>query len=142
MGLPPIPTTERADFQKSAIAFITTKNGTDLLAKAILSEVATSPAGRILVDGIRQRKTLDRLRELSGGRVGVLFVHTPIDLAYSFFRRREELSVSVERFLALRAADVELEVEGMILESDAILYNWSGKLKFRQAVRDLWNEIG
>ena len=96
---------------------------------------------RILVDGIRQPATLNRLRESVGRHVGMLFVHTPIDVAFEFYRAREAPSFSLFDFLRVRRAQVELDVEELIGQSDAVLYNWTGRSEYRRTVRGLMGPL-
>ena len=83
-------------------------------------------ADRTLVDGIRQRATLEALKRIVGNRrIGIVFVHTPADLALEVLFRtvlRMELA-SMADFLRVRSAPVEAEVESLITMADAVLYN-------------------
>lgn len=142
LGLPAIPATPREVIQVKAWEFIQTPDGPERLAKAIWNKALKLDGMSILINGIRQRRTIAKLRELAGNdRVGLLFVHTPTDLAYKFYKDRESPDLSIFDFLKLRSAPVEGEVEGMIESSDAVLYNWTGKGRYQQAVRSLMREI-
>jgi hypothetical protein len=44
--------------------------------------------------------------------------------------------------LAARSADVEGEVEGLISIADAVLYNWTGRLQYRETIKALMSELG
>ena len=140
--MPPVPETPREEFQIRANEFIRTVDGPDRLAAAIVGQMASRVDGKVLVDGIRQQKTLERLKARAGDRgVGMLFVHTPPDLAYKFYCDREQKDVSIFDFLRVRGAPVESEVEGMIVQSDAVLYNWTGRDAYCQAVRKLMGKL-
>lgn len=142
LGVPPVPTTPRDEFQRAAWDFIQSPDGPDRLATAIWRHAEQVGTGRVLVDGIRQRGTLARLKELApAGRVGVLFVHTLPDLAYRFYRDREGRDCTIFDFLHVRNALVERDVERMIEGSDAVLYNWTGRREYQQAVRELMNAV-
>jgi hypothetical protein len=142
IGVPPVPDTPREKFQVLANAFITTDDGPDRLAEAIVGKMAGAKNGRVLVDGVRQRKTLEQLKVRAGGQnLGLLYVHTPPDLAFRFFREREQADIDIMDFLKLRDAPVEREVEGMIAISDAVLYNWTGKDAYCRAVRKLMAKL-
>ena len=141
LGVPPVPRTPRELFQEMAMQFIATANGPDRLAAAIAERVARSDNPRILVDGIRQPATLERLRDRVGRHVGLLFVHTPIDVAFEFYRAREAPNFSLFDFLRVRRAPVEREVEDLIGQSDAVLYNWTGRSEYRRAVRGLMGAL-
>lgn len=143
LGLRPVTSRSRSQFQKRAWAFIRTPDGPARLARAIWKEFESNPSGRILVDGIRQRSTLDELRRIiSEKRMGLLFVYTPPDVAFNFFKRRAVARSSIFDFLKTRDADVEAEVRKMIEISDAVLYNWTGRLEFRRVIRRFLKELG
>lgn len=141
LGIPPIPETPRAAFQRAAGEFIATPNGSELLAEAILEECAKLESDRILVDGIRHRATYDALRRGWPRRVGMVYVYTPPDLAFNFYRKRHRSrtgkGVDIDTFLQLRGAPVEQEVDAMIAAADAVLYNWAGLRAYRRAVRQI-----
>jgi hypothetical protein len=75
-------------------------------------------------------------------RIGIVFVHTPPDLAYSFYADRIEQGASMDEFLSVRSAPVEAEVESMIAIADAVLYNWTGRLQYRETIQALMAELG
>jgi predicted NUDIX family phosphoesterase len=143
LGLPPVSAASRSEFQREAMAFIRRPDGSSRLAVAIWKEFESNPDDRILVDGIRQRSTLDHLKQLiSSRKVGLLFVYTPPDVAYNFFRRRAARRSSIFDFLKTRDAEVEAEVRKMIEISDAVLYNWTGRIEFRRVLRRFLKELG
>lgn len=140
MGLPPVTEETRAVFQEAAWKFIASSDGPRLLAEAIWAEVPSKRANFILIDGIRQRATLDELKRLAGYRqVRLLYIHTPPDVAYQFYRQRGA-SVSIYDFLKVRDAAVEEEIAGMLNVCDAVLYNWTGRIEFRDVIRKLMAE--
>ena len=95
-----------------------------------------------MVDGIRQLQTLECLKVRAGSRhVGLLYVHTPPDLAYEFYREREGSGDSIFDFLRVRNAQVERQVDQMIGLCDAVLYNWTGRSQYRRAVLGLMEEL-
>jgi len=75
-------------------------------------------------------------------RVGIVFVHTPADLAFSFYADRIQQGASMSEFLSVRNAPVEAEVEGLITLADAVLYNWTGRLQYRETIKALMAEMG
>jgi len=136
LGIPPVPTTPRDEFQRRAFEFIAAPAGPATLARALLNEANASKNDRVLVDGIRQLATLDELRKQGDDRrFGLIYVHTAPDLAYQFYRLRENSSITIQEFLALRSAPVETEVESFIGKADAVLYNWTGLFEFRNVIR-------
>jgi hypothetical protein len=143
LGIPPVPTTPRSEFQARAWAFISQPNGPRRLARRLADLVGASRSDRILVDGVRQGATINLLRQdCSGHRVGLLFVHTPADLAYRFYAKRVAQGASIADFLAVRSARVESEVQALIGEADAVLYNWTGTLEYRNTIRQMMSELG
>lgn len=134
---------ERLAFQEEARAFIRSPDGPTRLAEAIWERAVATGADRVLVDGIRQQATLDALRaRASGHSIGLLYVYTPPDVAFDFYRARRGRSTTIHDFVAVREAEVEIEVRDLISHADAVLYNWAGKRNFRAMVRTLMKELG
>lgn len=139
--LKPVPQTPREEFQQQAWNFIRSKTGPRVLAQAIGAKVQKLNHPRIIIDGIRQRETLEALKRCCATKIGVLFIHTLPDLAYEFYRTRERRETSVFDFLAIRRVQVESEVRGMIDISDAIVYNWKGRSDYLVTIRRLFNDL-
>jgi dephospho-CoA kinase len=143
LEIPPVPKTSRAEFQDKAWHFIQAPDGPRKLALRLVEMANIADSPRILIDGLRQRATLDTLRELLRTcKVGVLFVQTPPDVAFSFYTQRRAQRASISDFLAARNAPVETEVEDLIKSADAVLYNWTGKPDYHRAIRLLMKELG
>lgn len=143
LNIPPIPTTPREEFQARAWEFISSPNGPTRLAQAIVQRASKLSHGRVLIDGVRQRDTLDRLRlHFASRTLGVLYVYTPPDMAYRFCRTREKKDISFDGYLAIRDALVEKEVADMIALADGVLYNWTGQAFHAATVRSMYNELG
>ena len=75
-------------------------------------------------------------------RIGIVFVQTPADLAFKFFVERIDQGATMSEFLAAREADVEQEVESFISKADAVLYNWTGTLQYRETIRAMLEQLG
>jgi predicted NUDIX family phosphoesterase len=143
LGIPPVPQTPRASFQEAAWNFISESSGPERLARRLLEIGHEKNTPRILIDGLRQRATLENLRKLAGDtKIGIVFVHTPADLAFSFYADRIAQGASMNEFLSVRNAPVESEVEGLIAIADAVLYNWTGRLQYRETIQELMLELG
>lgn len=146
LGIQPIPITLRASFQKKANKYIKTKHGLEALANEILNEAKKLNHSKVLIEGIRQRSTLKKIKEkfketFKETKVGVIYVHTPHNLAYEFYKKRENPDISIFDFLKIRGAEVENEVEDMIGLSDAVLYNWTGQDRYRQAIKAMMKAL-
>jgi predicted NUDIX family phosphoesterase len=143
LGIPPIPKTDREIFQKAAWEFISRPDGPAQLAKAIWEKVSYFKTPRILIDGIRQRATLESLRALAKGRrIGHLFVYTLPDIAYQFYKSRCNYDLSIYDFLGIYDSPVEEEVRSFIGFCDGVLYNWIGRPEYHSAIHSLMGEIG
>ncbi|PWU08165.1 MAG: hypothetical protein C5B47_05080, partial [Verrucomicrobia bacterium] len=142
LGIPSVPKTSREIFQKAAWEFIKQKDGPARLAAEIWNRVERVENGNALIDGIRQRATLTELRaRAQDRRVALLYVHTPPNLAFKFYRARSGRDLSIHDFLRVNDSPVEAEVKGMIGLADAVLYNWTGEFRYRDAVRQLMQEV-
>lgn len=143
LGLDPVPVTPRDVFQEAAGDFIARPDGPRRLARALHEAVQAAESPRVLVDGVRHRSTLQALTSMTEGvRTAVVFVHTPPDVAFKLYRRREQPSLRIEGFLTLRAAAAEIEVESLIGQSDAVLYNWLGVESYQAAIDALMRDLG
>lgn len=143
LNIPPVPETPREIFQNKAWEFIQSKDGSAKLAAAIFDQANTCGADRVLVDGIRQNATFESLQALAGQlRIGMIFVHTLPDIAYTFYQEREGKGCSIFDFLKVRNAKVESEVEAMISKADAVLYNWIGLTAYQRTIRKMVRDLG
>ncbi len=143
LSLPPVSENTRESFQNVAFSFINSKNGTIKLADAIYKEISESSSDRILIEGIRQRKTLEILKELLKGKnIGVIFVHTPAHIAFDFYMQRSGKRKEIYDFLRVRSHPVEQEADGMISVADIVLYNWKGRNHYRLLINNLMRELG
>jgi hypothetical protein len=133
----------RAEFQAYAWDFIQRPEGPSKLARKIAEAIWTL-GERVLVDGLRQRTTLDKLTaELTrtGRPHAMLYVETPPDLSFKLYRDREGSRVNALEFYALRNSPVEQGVASLISQADAIVYNWIGET-YRSAIRQIMGECG
>lgn len=143
LGIPSVPTTPRPQFQQLAWNFIARQSGPNRLARELARRVEQTNSDRIVIDGLRQGATLDRLRAIcTDRRLGVAFVQTPADLAFKFYSERIAHGATMPEFLAVRTAVVEREVDGLISKADAVLYNWTGSLQYREAIRAMMHDLG
>lgn len=67
---------------------------------------------------------------------------TPVDIAYEFYRRRENPDVDFLKFASLRESEVESNVPHLLKLADAVLYNWTDKDQYLSEVRKLLEEVG
>ena len=144
MQIPPVSDAGRKEFQARSWEFISSVDGPMRLAHAILKRIHRTDGDRIVIDGIRQRTTLDQIRnslKKHGKRLCVIFVHTPPDIAFQFYNSRQKVPVPVQDFLAIRESPVEQETYDMIRLADAVLYNWSGRPIYHEIVRQVMEEI-
>jgi predicted NUDIX family phosphoesterase len=142
LGIPPVPQTSREAFQEKAWEFICNANGPAKLAQGIWDHVKALSNPRVLVDGIRQRSTLEELRKIAGSStVGMLYVYTPPNVSYQFYKARSGDDLSIQDFLRVSDSPVEMEVRSMIGTCDAVLYNWSGRPLYRKAIHQLMKDV-
>jgi predicted NUDIX family phosphoesterase/dephospho-CoA kinase len=143
LGIPPVNESNRLYFQNRALEYVKESQGFRKLAVAVWKRATGKSLNRILVDGIRHRETLQELKNVAGDhRVGVLYVHTPFNVAFNFYRTRVIRKMDIHDFLVIRDNPVEAEVDGLITIADAILYNWRGRTAYRKVLREMMKEIG
>ena len=137
---------EREEFQRDAMIFIRAAEGPQSLAAAIWDDVERQNSDRVVIDGVRQRETLDWLAVCAGEAVrrplGRLYIHTPADVAFEFYRRRRGADTTVFDFIRVRDAPVEGDVAQLITDADAVIYNAAGLRSFRAMIRRYMRELG
>ena len=140
MAAPPLSEIGRQRFQELAHQFISAANGPVRLASAIAERVQAIRPDRCIVDGIRHLATYEQLRMLLGNETLLMYVHTPPDIAFDFYRAREEklgLSFTYRDVLALYDAPVESEVSSLGRAADLYVYNSFGIEAFRRMLDQL-----
>lgn len=143
LKIPPVPKTPRHVFQERALAFIERIDGPNLLADAIASAVRNTSTDRVVVDGIRHKETLRLFRErISPRGTGVMYVRTTPDVGYRLFCEREGKDRSLHEFFERLSAPVETEVEEMIADSDVVLHNWTGVVRYKKTMDRLMRDVG
>ena len=143
IGMPPIPKTDRDTFQRAAWDFISLPWRPEQLARAILSRILEANSKRVVVDGIRQVETLRQLVSIAHPLiVGTLYIHSPPNVAFEFYRRRSKGRVSMADFLRQHEAAVELEVQHISAMADAVVFNWLGLSEFRRVIQTLMKQAG
>jgi predicted NUDIX family phosphoesterase/dephospho-CoA kinase len=144
LGIEPIPVSPRNVFQIKAQELMSRPEGAERFVDALLARAAKTPNQRVLIDGIRHPETLKAIKERSGRDVGVLFVHTPPDIAYQLYTDRltGDSKPTPAEFAFLMNAPVESKIRYMIDEADAIVFNWFGLEPYRFLVRELIEELG
>lgn len=144
LGAPPVSATGRAEFQHQALELVETTAGQRALGRELSRAVRSAPGDSVVLDGIRFKATADEVRaDLSRDMdVVAIYVHTPADIAYEFYRSREDPDISPRGFYELREAAVEREVESLMRGADVVLYNWFGFDGYVRVVRDLMESLG
>jgi predicted NUDIX family phosphoesterase/adenylate kinase family enzyme len=143
LGIPPVPQTNRIEFQRQAYEFISSPSGPQRLAKMVAKRAAKVQSGLALVDGVRQLRTLEMLQnEVGRKRLGMIYVFTPPDIAFSFFRDRELKGINFSDYLRIRTAEVEREVPEMLAKADGVIYNWTGEMFLKNTIREMMYELG
>lgn len=136
LGIAAVTPENRDKFQRDAMSFISSNKGSARLAKEIHARIIAAGA-RAIVDGVRQRATLDGIYKLLGGRrsCAILYVHTPPDMAHKFYCARKGAKISFQKFLSVRDAAVEIEVPKFLRDADGVIYNWFGRSRYDQTLR-------
>jgi HB1, ASXL, restriction endonuclease HTH domain len=140
MCSPAITEIGREEFQARAYSFISAPDGTQRLATAIERQIAANEGQRVIVDGIRNLDTYERLEKSCPDGVGLLFVQTPPDVAFDMYRAREAqgtLTFSYREFLKVYDAPVEAEIPSLGRRASAYIYNSFGMEAFRRTLDEI-----
>ena len=144
MTAPPIAEIGRREFQMRALDFIRTDGGPAKLAAFVAQKAKESGQARCIVDGIRHLTTFEELTGKFGGRVSLVFVQTPPDVAYEMYRAREEagsLSFTYRRFLEIYDAPVESEIPSLGRRAQIYIYNSFGIDAFRRTLEEVASAV-
>jgi predicted NUDIX family phosphoesterase/dephospho-CoA kinase len=143
LGVPPVPETPRSEFQDLANNFITQPDSFRKFANELSGFALSEPAKRLLFDGIRQVATFSELKKaLKPERIFLVHVHAPPDLAYRFYRQREDKKITHKKFLHLLRSPVESELDSFSESADAVIYNWVGIKELEGAVKRMAEALG
>jgi predicted NUDIX family phosphoesterase/dephospho-CoA kinase len=145
LGIPPVPESDRADFQKLAFEFISKPDGPKTLAAALVNSARNTAGERIVIDGIRHPETLAELKDMSDVPLALLYVYTPPDVAYEMYRMREDHGfgdIDFDAFVDLYNAPVEGQVRYIIQDADVILYNWIGLSEYEKTINEMLTKLG
>ena len=143
LRIPPVPEASRTDFQNRSWKFISKASGPEKFGRELARIVNATDSDRIVLDGLRQKATLECLKAMCSNRkIGIVFVQTPADLAFKFFVERIAKGATMSDFLTAREALVEQEVESFMSNADAVLYNWTGTLQYQETIRAMMEELG
>jgi predicted NUDIX family phosphoesterase len=140
MGTPPMGEIGRREFQARALDFIRADGGPERLAAAIEARVTNVGAERCIIDGLRHLSTYEDLSTRFGGRVSLIFVQTPPDVAYDMYRTREvqgTLTFSYRDFLEIYDAPVEAEIPSLGRKAQVYIYNSFGIEAFRRTLDEV-----
>jgi predicted NUDIX family phosphoesterase len=136
MGSPPIQEIGRREFQTRALDYISRADGPEKLAATVERHVNSVGGEHCIVDGIRHPATFERLESLFGGKVCLIYVQTPPDVAYDMYRAREAqaaLTFSYRDYLEIYDAPVESEITSLGRKAHILLYNSFGIEAFQDA---------
>lgn len=145
LGIPAVPTSNRADFQKAAYEFILRPDGPRILADALANAAKKMTCERIVIDGIRHPETLAELKDMLEDPLALLYVYTPPDVAFAMYQMREDHGIGgidFDTFVDLYNAPVEGQVRYIIQDADVILYNWLGLSEYERTINDMLTKLG
>lgn len=139
LGVDDFGTGDRSIFQARAKELVTTSNGLDRLADSIAHQVRTKQ-GTVLIDGIRNIGTIDRLRR-QFETLRVLFVDAAKDRAFEHYcsrAKRPPTAEALAEFRNARSHDVEREVSLLRYRADGTLFNDGSLPDLYAALEDWW----
>lgn len=145
MGTPPITEIGREEFQRRAQEFIRQGNGPDALAACIVEKASRAGSSRYIVDGIRHLATFERLSDRLNKELGLIYIQTPPDVAYSMYRAREvkdELTFTYRDFLKIYDAPVETDISSLGRLAAIYVFNDFGIDAFRRTLDEVAFRMG
>jgi len=139
----PLSEIGRQKFQDIGLSFIERDDGPLLLAQQVFDEIIALGNIPCVIDGIRNTRTLQLLKEKLAGELSVIFVDSTPDNSFDFFRRREDKNISFDDFLVLFHHPVEREVPELLTSANLVFYNHGSKKSYTAAVTQFFaTELG
>lgn len=129
---------DRKNFQDKSYEFITTDEGTTLLANKIYEEVQKVD-NMAIIDGIRQIETYDKLKKLCP-EIMLIYIETSRDKAYNFFKNRSKRNATIHEFRNSVSHEVEREVPIFKHRSNVYIYNGEDVIKLTTKIKNWINE--
>lgn len=111
----------REHFQNKSFAFISTPEGTTLLANKIAEKIGDLE-GKVIIDGIRQIDTFEKLKKIYP-KIMLIYIETSRDKAYYFFKDRSKREASIHEFRESVSHDVEKEISLFKHRADVYIFN-------------------
>jgi dephospho-CoA kinase len=130
----------RGRVQNLAQAFIQSPNGPETLASTIHERMIKKPNARYLIDGLRNPKSFEILKERLGGDLTLVYVDSTVDNAYAFYRGRDDQKISFEGFIDMIQHAVESEIANFLPLSNVVIYNHGTKRSYQDAVRKYFKQ--
>lgn len=129
----------RKDFQNDSLTFISSTDGTTLLANKIYDQTKEIGHNNIIIDGIRQLETYEKLRELCPS-IMLIYIETSRDKAFHFFSERCKRNAPIDDFRDAISHDVEKEVPLFKYRADVYIYNGEDIKNLTDKITDWINE--
>jgi predicted NUDIX family phosphoesterase/dephospho-CoA kinase len=130
----------RAAVQKRAQEFIQKPDGPERLANEIVSRMGRNAEKRYLIDGIRNVSTFDLLKSKLDGDLTLIYVESTVDNCVSFYRGREDGSVSFDEFVQILQHPVERDIPRFLGKSNVVIFNHGSKKSYQDEVRKFFKE--
>jgi dephospho-CoA kinase len=125
---------DRKSFSERALELVSTDFGVERLAQRIVHEIESTGKEMVIIDGIRNVKTHEKLRRKLNNLI-TIFVDCPRDLAYEFYKKRAKRDASIDEFRKSRYHEVEKEVPLFKNRANIRIYNGG-------TIKDLFSAIG
>lgn len=139
LGLPDFERGDRAHFQQAAASLVSSPEGIRLLAEEIVRASAQLERP-LVIDGVRQRQTIQLLREHFPNLV-VLFIDCARDDAYRNFGIGTGRDAPLSEFRDVRSHPVEREVAELKHESDVYIFNGGLPADMLMAFQSWWASL-
>jgi dephospho-CoA kinase len=138
MQVDDIETLGRSKFQDLAYDFITKEEGPSTLANKIIETIEAEPGERFVIDGIRNLKTFDRLKERLGKDLTLIYVDSTVDNCFTFFNKREGQTIGEYEFYSFLNHQVESEINKLIGKANIVFYNHGSKSSFEKEIKSFF----
>jgi predicted NUDIX family phosphoesterase/adenylate kinase family enzyme len=113
---------DRRPFSEKAYELVSTDSGVEKLVQRIIDEIKSTGREMVIIDGIRNIKTYEKLKRKLNSLTTV-FVDCPRDSAYEFYKKRAGRDATIDEFRKNRYHEVEKEVPLFKTRANIRIYN-------------------
>ncbi|MBK7105029.1 MAG: hypothetical protein IPH62_07085 [Ignavibacteriae bacterium] len=137
LNLPTFDEADRENFQDKTDSFVKSIKGLNEFVNAIYFETNKFKDRIFIVEGLRNITVYEKLVKKIGKHT-LLYIDTPKDKGFEFFKNRLGFNTTVEEYRKRLEHNVEKEVKMFKRKADVIIFNGGSKNSLFKAIDNWW----